>query len=251
MLDLITDKNEKGQLVTDETYWVGFPDISAGFANNPYLIVDPELIILIDPGSGYHAHWDIVKKKIESVIPTVKDINLVIVQHQDPDICGAIPLLEKECGINNFEIYTTWRTAPFIRYYGVETDVTPIEEGDIIELSDNRLLQFVTTPYLHFPGAFTTYDTKTKTLFSSDIFGAFSSNWSLYANENYIEAMKAFAEPYFSSKVAIEYATRKFRNLLIERICPQHGSIIDKNHGSNIEDYISALESLEVGTWMT
>jgi len=32
-------------------WWVGWPDYDAGFSNNPYLIVEEEQVILIDPGS--------------------------------------------------------------------------------------------------------------------------------------------------------------------------------------------------------
>ncbi|MHA1228724.1 MAG: MBL fold metallo-hydrolase [Candidatus Hodarchaeales archaeon] len=241
---------EKAELITEDIYWVGFADLEAGFSNNPYLIVDPEMTILIDPGPGYLPFWNIIRKKIESVISSITNIDLVIVHHQDPDLCAAIPLIEKIIGVNNFEIMTTWRSSLFIRYYGVDTEVTPIEDGDALELSNGRQLEFITTPYLHFPGAVTTYDTKTKTLFSSDIFGAFSSDWSLYANEYYHEAIKAFSEPYFGSVEAIKYAVRKFRKLELERICPQHGSIIDRSHGADIAKYLDLLESIEAGKWM-
>ncbi|HEC39232.1 hypothetical protein LCGC14_0751160 [marine sediment metagenome] len=138
------------------------------------------------------------------------------------------------------------RTALFIPYYDVYTEVTPIMDGDILELENGRELMFITSPYLHFPGAFTTYDKQTKTLFSSDIFGAFSIDWELYANENYIEAMRVFHEPYIPHKSAIENFLNKIKNLEINMICPQHGSIINKD----IQKYVEALRTFEVGTWL-
>ncbi len=226
-------------------YWVGWSDTNAGFANNPYLIVEEEDVVLIDPGSRREDHFSIVKKKIESIIP-VEKITHIIVHHQDPDLCASIPLFEEIIGRDNFEIITTMRTALFIPYYDVYTEVTPIMDGDILELENGRELTFITSPYLHFPGAFTTYDKQTKTLFSSDIFGAFSIDWELYANENYIQAMKAFHEPYFPHKSAIENFLNKIKNLEINMICPQHGSIINKD----IQKYVEALRTFEVGTWL-
>ena len=242
--------SDKAELIIDDIYWVGFSDTEAGFSNNPYLVVDPEMTILFDPGPAYLPFWSIIKKKIESVIDSLANIDLIVVHHQDPDLCAAIPLIEKEVGVDNFEIMTTWRTSLFIRYYGVHTEVTPIEDGDALELSNGRQLKFITTPYLHFAGAMTTLDTKTKTLFSSDIFGAFSSDWSLYANEYYHEAVKAFTEPYIGSAAAVKYAVNKFRQLDVDRIAPQHGSIIDKRKGADIAKYLDILENIEVGKWM-
>ncbi|TFG00519.1 MAG: MBL fold metallo-hydrolase, partial [Promethearchaeota archaeon] len=164
-------------------WWIGWPDFDAGFSNNPYLIKDGNEIIIIDPGSGHKTHWEIVRKKIESIVP-VKEITMVITTHQDPDLCAAIPYIEREVGENNFEIITTDRASLFIPYYNVNTEVTTVNDGDIITVGDSgRELKFITTPYLHFPGAMVVYDLKEKILFSSDIFGAFSVDWDLYANE--------------------------------------------------------------------
>ena len=138
------------------------------------------------------------------------------------------------------------RTALFMRYYDAKSEVISVEDGDEIELKSGRKLTFYTTPYVHFAGAMVTYDSKTKTVFSSDIFGAFSIDWSLYANEYYVEAFKAFTEPYIGSKDALQYAVNKLKTLEIERICPQHGSVIDTDIGK----YVQAAEDMEVGVWI-
>ncbi len=227
-------------------WWLGWPDYDAGFSNNPYLILEGEEAILIDPGSRLEEHWSWVRKKIESVIP-IEKITTVIVHHQDPDLCAAIPLIEEIVGVDNFDIITSERTALFIPYYGVRTQVTAITDGDRLEIGENgRYLQFITTPYLHFPGAFVTYDSKEKILFSSDIFAGFSVNWSLFADEYYVEAIKTFSQPYFPAKRHVLNFLNKIANLEIDLICPQHGSIIPKE---KIPAAIETLRNLEVGIW--
>lgn len=227
-------------------WWLGWPDYNAGFSNNPYLIKDGEEIVIIDPGSALDEHWGIVKKKIESIVPLEK-ITMVIVTHQDPDLCAALPNIEKAVGVNNFEIVTTNRTSLFIPYYNVKSDVTIIDDGETMEIGDSgRILKFITSPYLHFPGAFVVYDTKEKILFSSDIFAAFSVDWSLFANQFYAEAIKVFAEGYLSDKRHVDNFLDKIKDLDIEYICPQHGSIIPKER---IPEMIKTLKDLEVGTW--
>jgi flavorubredoxin len=228
------------------TWWIGWPDYKAGFSNNPYLIKDGKEVIVIDPGSALDEHWKIVKNKIESVVQ-LKEITMVICTHQDPDLCAAIPLIEKEVGIDNFEIVTTDRTSLFIPYYNVKTAITIIHDQDRMEVGESgRELLFLTSPYLHFPGAVTVYDTQTKILYSSDIFGAFSIDWNLYANEHYIEAIKSFAEPYLPDKRHLINYLDKIKKLDIEMICPQHGSIIPKD---KIPAIIEVMRNLEVGIW--
>ncbi len=172
---------------------------------------------------------------------------MVVVHHQDPDLCAAIPLVEQAVGVNNFEIVTTERTALFIPYYDVKTEVTAVDDGESIEIGESgRELRFITSPYLHFPGAMVTYDTKEKLLFSSDIFGGFSIDWALYANEYYLEAMKVFSQPYLSDQRHVRNFLGKIKGLDIEMICPQHGSLIPRE---KIQEAIETLYNLEVGIW--
>ncbi|MHA2171007.1 MAG: oxygen-binding di-iron domain-containing protein [Candidatus Kariarchaeaceae archaeon] len=227
-------------------WWVGWPDHNAGFSNNPYLMIEGDEVVLFDPGSRLEEHWNAVKKKIESVIPLEK-ITMIIVHHQDPDLCASIPFIEEIKGINNFELVTTPRSALFLPYYGIQTEVTTVNDGDTIEIGTNgRKLKFITSPYLHSPGAMTTYDPKEKILFSSDIFGAFSIDWSLFANEHYIEAMKSFLEPYMSGKNHVVNFLNKLGDYEIKTICPQHGSIIIEE---KVKEAIEVLYNLEVGIW--
>ncbi len=237
---------EKAVEVKPNLWWIGWPDYDAGFSNNPYLLIEGDEVVLFDPGSRFDTHWGWVKKKIESIIPVSK-ITMVVVHHQDPDLCAAIPLVEEEIGVNNFEIVTTERTSLFIPYYGVKTEVTAVDDGESIEIgTEGRELLFITSPYLHFPGAMVTYDTKEKVLFSSDIFAGFSLDWSLYANEYYLEAMKVFSQPYLSDTRHVKNFLRKIEGLDIDMICPQHGSILQ---GEIIQKAIDTLRDLEVGVW--
>jgi flavorubredoxin len=237
---------EEAYEIKPGVWWVGWPDQNAGFSNNPYLMFEGDEVVLFDPGSRLEKHWGWVKKKIESIIPLEK-ITMVIVHHQDPDLCASIPFIEEIKGINNFELVTTPRTALFLPYYGIQTEVTTVNDGDTIEIGNmGRKLKFLTSPYLHAPGAMTTDDQKERILFSSDIFGAFSIDWSLFANKHYIEAMKAFHEPYMSGRRHVVNFLDKLVGYEIDMICPQHGSIITDEQ---VKGAIDVLYNLEVGIW--
>ncbi len=245
MTDEIIDENMSHE-IKPGIHWVGFADRNAGFSNNPYLLIDTDGTgVLFDPGSRADEHFSIVKSKVEKLID-FKDIKYIIVHHQDPDLCASIPLFEELIGEDNVTIITTLRTSFFIPYYGSKAEIMIIEDGDAFELPSGRKLSFHTTPYVHFAGAFVTFDWQHKVLFSSDIFGAFRLDWKLYADENYLEAVKAFTEPYIGCIEPILSAVKKLQTLPVEIIAPQHGSIIT----DDIPKYIEALKNLQVGSWI-
>ncbi|MBP7174716.1 MAG: response regulator [Thermoclostridium sp.] len=235
-----TNRTEK---IAEGIYWVGGHEHNGGLHCNPYLIIDEEEAVLIDPGSVLD--FEYVYENVCSLVPLEK-IKYVILHHQDPDFCASVPLFEKKGA--SFKIVTHWRTQTLVKYYGVKSDYYIVNKNDFkLMLKSGRILGFIQTPYLHFPGAITTYDYQTKTLFSSDLFGAFSYEWKLYASEGYMEKMKAFHEHYMPSNDILRPVMEVFLSMDISMIAPQHGSILN-NH---IRDYIKALRDLECGTFMT
>ncbi|HEX3033145.1 MAG TPA: response regulator [Bacillota bacterium] len=221
-------------------FWVGGNEQNGGLHCNPYLIVDGEEAVLIDPGSVLD--FEYVYANVCSIVP-LERIKYIILHHQDPDFCSSVPLFEQKGACA--KIVTHWRTETLVKYYGIKSDYYIVNEhGFRLVLKSGRVLGFIQTPYLHFPGAITTYDYSSKILFSSDLFGAFSYEWNLYANDDYIEKMKTFHEHYMPSNDIIRPVMEKFLTLDIAMIAPQHGSVIR----NNIEEHIKALRDLECGT---
>lgn len=226
--------------IAEGIYWVGGCAQDGGLHCNPYLIVDGDEGVLIDPGSVLD--FADVYENVCRIIPLEK-IKYVVLHHQDPDFCSAVPLFEKAGA--KFEVVTHWRTQTLIKYYGIQSEYYIINENEFkLTLASGRTLGFVLTPYLHFPGAFTTYDDQTKILFTSDLFGAFSYEWSLYAKDDYLEKMKTFHEHYMPSNSILRPVMELFLGMDIAMIAPQHGSIIKHN----IVSYIKTLRDLECGT---
>ena len=90
-------------------FWLGFADYEAGFSNNPYLLLDEDEAVLIDPGPGHPIFREIILQKIQELI-SPEIIKYIIVQHQDPDLCALIPLIENYLN-TELVIITTPRTA--------------------------------------------------------------------------------------------------------------------------------------------
>ena len=237
----MTYKNETVEIASS-VYWVGSNNQELGLHCNPYLIVDGEEAILIDPGSILD--FEQVYENVLSIVP-LEAIKYVILQHQDPDFCSSVPLFEKKGG--QFKIVTHWRTQSIVQFYGIKSQYYLVNENNFeLTLNSGRKLAFITTPYLHFPGAIVTYDPTNKILFSSDIFGAFSYKWQLYAGDDYIEAMKEFHEHYMPSNDILRPVMEIFQYMDIEMIASQHGSIINKD----IKMYINVLKHLDCGKFL-
>ncbi len=220
-------------------FWVGNSLLTENLICNPYLLVEGGEGILFDPGSTLDAKD--VMASVASILPLDK-IRYVVLHHQDPDLAAALPYMEA-AGMK-FTIVTHWRTWSLLRFYGITSPVYLVDEhGYTLRLSSGRTLQFIPTPYLHFPGAIATYDRQSKFLLSSDLFGAFSERWSLYADDGYREAMKRFHEHYMPSNEILRPTMDLISCLELEAILPQHGSIIKEN----IPSYIDTLKNLECG----
>lgn len=226
-----------------DIYWVGGNEQDSNLHCNPYLLIDGEEGVLFDPGSVLD--FDYVYENVINIIPLEK-IKYVVLHHQDPDLCSSVPLFEQKGG--NFKVVTHWRTQTLVKYYGIKSEYYIVNENNfLLTLDSGRELKFIQTPYLHFPGAITTYDTVSKILFSSDLFGAISHEWSLFAQEDYIEKMKVFHEHYMPSNDILRPVMEVFLGIDISMIAPQHGSIIN----SDIKKYIRALRDLECGAFLT
>ena len=205
-------------------------------------MIDDSEGILFDPGSVLD--FETVYNNVIDIIP-LDQIKYVVLHHQDPYICASLPLFE-EAGAN-FQLVTHWRAAVLIKHYGIVSPFYIINENEFkLRLSSGRELSFIPTPYLHFPGAFATYDVQSKILFSSDLFGAFSYNWNLYADDSYVEKMKMFHEHYMPSNEIIRPVMEKLLSIDIAMIAPQHGSIIK----DNVVGHIKVLRDLECGVFL-
>ena len=235
-------KNSNTVKLAEGIYWIGAKLHTGGLKCNPYLLIDGDEAVLFDPGSPLD--FEEVYANIESLIP-IENVKYVVLHHQDPDFCSSVPLFEKAGA--EFTIVTHWRTETIIRFYGIISKCYLVDEHNYsLKLASGRELQFVPTPYLHFPGAITTYDPLNGILFSSDLFGAFSVETDFYADENYIEKMSAFHEHYMPSNDILRPVMELFILMDIRMIAPQHGSVINKDPLK----YIKALRDLECGALM-
>ncbi|MDA3946030.1 MAG: diguanylate cyclase [Helicobacteraceae bacterium] len=232
--------------IAKDIYWVGHVLPDDPFQCHVYLIKDGKESILIDPGSKLT--WPHTRKKILQLMP-LEDIRYIVCQHQDPDITSCISDIFEEIGTEGRSVVTHWRSVALLKHYDWKVDFYEIEEHQWILETGSRSLQFVFTPYMHFPGAFCSYDTATQVLFSSDIFGAFTETFQLYATDAdaYFEQMRPFHSHYMPSTEIVNSGLDNICKYPLEMIAPQHGSILKKEL---IIPVVTRLRELDVGLFL-
>ena len=232
--------------IAEDIFWVGYYVPDDPFQCHVYLIRNGEESILIDPGS--ELVLPVVLEKIYSLVP-LKNIKYVVMHHQDPDITSCYSMLEKLFPSGERYIVTHWRTQTLLKHYGWKTPFYLVDKNDWNLKAGERELEFIFTPYAHFPGAICTFDKKTKTLFSSDIFGAISEKFFLFAedSEDYYKGVEFFHKHYMPSKAVLQCALKEIMSKNPELIAPQHGSIIKKDM---IDKVVSRLKNLDCGLYL-
>ncbi len=232
--------------VAPGVFHLGVRDEKNSWANVPYLVVEGDEGLLIDPGSARPEFFGSVMRKVHGVINPA-NIKCMVVQHQDPDLCAALPLFE-DIIHPDAEILTPVESLLLVQHYGCKKPLRAVDDGESITLGGKRQLSFFMTPYAHFIGSMVTYDHSSKSLFTSDAFGGFTTGNNLYADDTYPEHLTTFLGQYLGSKRALEYALKRIEQLLdgpgVDRFCPQHGCMINTDQ---IPIYMQAAHGLEVG----
>ncbi len=225
-----------------EIYWLGIQEHTA-FRSNIYLIKSGNQAIIVDP--GHQAYYEKIYQRVEQIIDPAQVCGLIIC-HQDPDVAASMPNWLQQNP--KLQVLTTPRTQVLLPYYGTGNYAWhDVVEEPFFTFSSGKRIQFVEAPFLHFSGAFTTYDETSGFLFSGDVWAAIQLEWKLVTEdfEEHQSALDLFHMDYMSSNIACRGFVEKLRQFQINGILPQHGSIIDS---TDVPAALTYLKSLVCGT---
>jgi flavorubredoxin len=235
--------------ISPSVYWVGSGTKS--FLNrNSYLRIfkgsGSSARMLIDPGPT--SDLDDLINKTSRVLGNIARINLIFINHQDPDVVGNIPYIASQ---NPRAVVMatedTWRLVSLNS--PAKMRFKPVERFKnfraALNTSPSHRMQFIPTPFCHFRGACMLYDLESRILFSGDFMGGIAAV-GLEATKSNWAGIKAFHQLYMPSNDAIRLAVQKIRALDPPplMIAPQHGGII---RGELINDFLDRMEQLQVG----
>lgn len=244
--------------VTNKVTWVGKIDwelrrfhgdeysTHRGTSYNSYLIKDKK-IVLID------TVWEPFSKEFVENLKKEVDLNkidYIIMNHNEIDHSGALPLLMKE--IPNTPIYCTADGAKILKaHYHKDWNFVEVKTGDTLDIGESKLT-FVEAKMLHWPDSMFTYMSGENILFSNDAFGQHYASDLMYNDlvdqaELYQESMKYYANILtpFNSFVIKKIEEVLALNLPLNIIATSHGVIWRDNPGQIIEQYIKWANGYE------
>lgn len=197
-----------------------------GTSYNSYLIIGSEKTALIDsvdpPKEG------VLLENLNSL--EIKKIDYVIAHHGEQDHSGTIPkVLEK---YPEAKVVTNARCKEMLKDLLLIPDDKFIVVADREKLSlGDKTLEFILTPWVHWPETMVTYLKEDKILFSCDFFGSHLASSDLFVTDEakvYESAKRYYAEIMMPFRTMIKKHLEIVDKLAIDIIATSHGPIYDK-----------------------
>jgi flavorubredoxin len=224
--------------IKPDIFWVGvndrttdlfegmWPVTQEGVSYNSYLISD-EKTAIIDLAKAFKT--DEFFEQIHQ-ISDISQLDYVIVNHMEPDHSGILRTLRRIAP--EVTILGSAKTVPLLEaYYGITDGVRVVRDGETLSLGKHTL-QFVYTPFVHWPETMVTYEASEQVLFSCDAFGGYGAlrgaifddqcadpDW--YERQSlryYVNIVAVFSRPVLK-------AIAKLDGVPISVIAPSHGLI--------------------------
>jgi len=201
-------------------------------------------LIPLPDGTSYNAYLVSGNRKtalLDTVDPTKRDVLLenlagvpsldyVISHHAEQDHSGVIPaVLEK---YPEAKVVCTPKAEGILAdHLGVAKDrFLTVEDRETLSLGD-RTLEFIFTPWVHWPETMVTYLRESKILFSCDWFGSHLAQSELAVTDEgrvYEAAKRYYAEIMMPFRTVIQNNMKKIKELQVEMIAPSHGPVYEK-----------------------
>lgn len=239
-----------GKKITDNVTWVGKVDWDLvhfhgdelstfhGSSYNAYLIKDEKNVLIDTVWRPYDREF---VKRLKEVID-LKDIDYIVMNHNEIDHSGALPELLRE--IPDTPIYCTKKGEAILRgHYHQDWNYVNVKTGDTLNIGKHTLT-FIEAPMLHWPDTMFTYMSGDDILFSNDAFGQHYATESLFDTAADVNEVMYEAEKYYTNILNLysPMVARKVKevlgmNLPIKMIAPSHGVIWTKYISQIIENY--------------
>ncbi|MDO8715372.1 MAG: FprA family A-type flavoprotein [Dehalococcoidales bacterium] len=218
-------------------YWVGAIDwdrrlfdalipLPDGTSYNAYLIKGSEKTVLIEAVDP--TMQDVLFNSLNEL--GIKKLDYIIANHAEQDHSGALPRVLTE--------YPEAKVICTPRCKGLLIDLLTIPEEKFQTVNDketislgDRTLEFVYTPWVHWPETMSTYLREDGILFSCDFFGSHIASSNLYVTDEWQvheAAKRYYAEIMMPYRTTIEKNLHKLEEYHINIIATSHGPIYDK-----------------------
>jgi len=219
------------RMLKEDVYSVGVIDwdrrifdeliqIPNGTSYNSYIIKGNNKTALIDT---------VDPTKTDELLDNLKklnvDIDYLVVNHAEQDHSGTIPDILKI--YKNAIVVTNSKCKELLSEFLPIPDekFKIVSDGETLDLGGKEL-EFIITPWVHWPDTMVTYLHDVKILFSCDFFGSHRASSDLFACEDiYMAAKRYYAEIMMPFRAIIRKNLEKLKNLEIDIIAPSHGPL--------------------------
>lgn len=213
--------NNVGAIDWDRRLFDSLIPLPDGTSYNCYLVQGNEktaLIDTVDPAMDY-----ILTDNLDQF--NINKIDYIICHHAEQDHSGMIPMV--------LELYPEAKVLCTPKCKEMLKDLFHLDESSIQTVNDketlslgNKTLEFIYTPWVHWPETMVTYLREDKVLFSCDFFGSHFAASSLYVQDEgqvYESAKRYFGEIMMPFRANIQKNLDKLKDYQIEVIAPSHG----------------------------
>jgi flavorubredoxin len=203
-----------------------WPITQEGVSYNAY-VIDDEKKAIIDLAKALKT--DEFFEQTDQVMD-ISQLDYVVVNHMEPDHSGVLNTLRRIAP--QVTILGTEKTRAMLEsFYGINEGVQVVQDGETLSLGQHTL-QFVYTPFVHWPETMMTYEIGEQVLFSCDAFGGYGAlrgaifddectDPAFYEREAlryYVNIVAVFSRPVLK-------AIEKLADVPVSVIAPSHGLI--------------------------
>ncbi|UCD08507.1 MAG: FprA family A-type flavoprotein [Dehalococcoidales bacterium] len=197
-----------------------------GTSYNAYLVQGSEKTALID--SVDPPMHNILQDNLDEL--GVQNLDYVVAHHAEQDHSGSIPkVMAKYPGAK--VICSPKCRDMLIDHLMVPGDrIITANDKETVSLGD-RTLEFLHTPWVHWPETMVTYLKEDRILFSCDFFGSHLATTDMFVTDEgqlYEAAKRYFAEIMMPFRPTIQKNLEKVKEYDIEIIAPSHGPMHNK-----------------------
>ena len=206
-----------------------------GSSYNSYVVRGSEGVCIMDTVKKEFS--DDFFRRLESQC-TYDEIRYIVLHHLEPDHSGALEELMKRAP--EAKLIISSRAVMMLKGI-IKTDV-PFEvanTGKTISLGD-KTIEFLSTPFLHWPDTMSSYLHEEKILFSGDVFGSHYYDERLFDD---VVGDFSYAFQYYYDHIMRPFkqyvlqALKLYKKLDIKTIAPLHGPILRSNPQFYIDKY--------------
>ncbi len=221
--------------IVENVFWMGALDwnrrlfdalipLPDGTTYNAYLVRGSDKTALLDATDPSRADW------LMAQLDDVPRLDYLVAHHAEQDHSGTIPQVLAKYPEARLIVSQKGKELLAAHLMVPEDRMDVVEDGATLSLGD-LTLEFLYTPWVHWPETMCTYLREKEILFSCDLFGSHYTTTDLFAREREVvmeAAKRYYAEIMMPFRMVIRKNLEKVCVRPLKIIAPSHGPLYDQ-----------------------